>query len=93
MPDHLIGHAIEGHATGKAQIIERHFAVEAPNKCPDSRICGHLQCRRDIGMSLQNLRIGVPWRAEQILQSTRFSGEKSNRLRVYRVIFAAEPHD
>src|SRR5262245_30464209 len=70
-PDQLIGHAVECDAAGKAQIVERYFAFEAPDQRHDRRIRRRLQGRRNIGMSRQNLRIREPRRAEQSLQSTR----------------------
>ena len=69
LPDQLIGHAIECDAAGNAQLVERHFALEAPDQRHDRRVRRFLQRRRDIGMSRQNLHALVPRRTEQGLHS------------------------
>ena len=66
LPDQLVGHAIERDAAGKAQIVERHLALEAPHERHDRRVRGLLQRRRDIGMPRQNLHVHVPRRTEQV---------------------------
>ena len=90
LPDQLIGHAIERDAAGKAQIVERHFAFEAPDERHDRRIRGLLQRRRDIGMPRQNLHIHVPRRTQQAFYSARLGRLKADRLRVYRIVLLAD---
>src|SRR5262249_7100182 len=89
LPDQIIGHAIERDATGKAQIVERHFAFETPHKGEDRRIRRLLQRRRDIGMLRQNFGLVSP-RTEQGLQSGGTGPTKTNNLRGYRIILLAD---
>jgi len=93
LPDLLIGHAIERDAAGKAQIVERHLAFEAPDQRQHRCVRGLLQRRCDIGMSRLKLRVHVSRRTQQALHSVRLDRLKAGRLRVDCIILLADAND
>src|SRR5207248_4765647 len=93
LADQLVGHAVERDAAGKAQMVERHLAFEAPDERHDRRIRGLLQRSRNIGVSRQNLHARVPRRTQQGPYSTQFGRLKADRLRVHCIILLADADD
>jgi hypothetical protein len=93
LPDHLIGHAVERDAAGKAQMVERHLALEAAYERQDRGIRRLLQHCGDIGMPRQDLGIHISARAEQRVQPIELVRLKADEFRRYCIVLLADAQD